>query len=148
VRSGVVLARDAGAFPLLARLAKLGLLGSLGSGGQWFPWIHLDDEVAGIVHCLDRPEVCGPVNLVAPGAVRQGEFARRLRRVVHRPPAPPVPAVILRAALGEAAGLILLGQHVVPSRLVSTGFRFEFPELDAALGDLVSSRPGPSATAP
>lgn len=141
VRSGVVLAREGGALPLLLRIARLGLLGSLGSGRQWVPWIHLDDEVAGILHCIDRPEVSGPVNLVAPRAVRQAEFARRLRGVVRRPPAPRVPGVVVRAALGEAAELVLRGQRASPSVLIATGFGFEFPELDAALRDLVPSAP-------
>ena len=44
---------------------------------------------------------------------------------------------MLRLALGEVAELLLDGQHVRPSRAVSEGFPFRFPELETALRDLL-----------
>lgn len=137
-RTGVVLARDGGALPPLLRVARLGVLGSMGTGRQWVPWIHVDDEVAGLVHCLDRTDVVGPVNLVAPSPVRQAELAREVRAVVHRPPTLPAPAFLVRAALGEASSVLLTGQRAVPSVLTSTGFAFAQPQLEAALATLTS----------
>jgi ligand-binding SRPBCC domain-containing protein len=45
----------------------------------------------------------------------------------------PAPAVALRLALGEAAGVLLGGQKVLPRRALELGFRFAHPGLDAAL---------------
>ena len=136
-RSGVVLASDGGALPRLARLARLGVLGAVGSGRQWVPWLHVRDEAAALVHCLDRADVRGPVNLVAPHAVRQRDVAAALRGALHRPSAPPAPALLVRAAMGAASDLVLTGQRAVPSVLEATGFCFEFPELEPALADLL-----------
>jgi uncharacterized protein len=138
-RMGVVLSGDGGALPPLLRVARLGALGSMGSGRQWVPWIHIDDEIAALLHCLDHEGVVGPVNLVAPNPVRQAELARAIRRAVHRPPTLPAPSFLVRAALGESASLVLSGQKVVPSVLAASGFCFEHASLDEALHALLRS---------
>jgi NAD dependent epimerase/dehydratase family enzyme len=60
-----------------------------------------------------------------------------LGKVLGRPAALPVPAPVLRLALGEMATLLLDGQRAVPKRLLELGFRFDFPELAAALQELL-----------
>lgn len=137
VRSGVVLARDGGALPPIVRAAKLGVLGAMGTGRQWVPWIHIDDEVGALLHCLDRADLEGPVNLVAPQPERQADFARTLRRAVHRPPTVPAPAFLVRAAMGPASALLLGGQRVVPAVLDASGFVFGHPALDGAVAALL-----------
>jgi uncharacterized protein len=136
-RTGLVLSGDGGVLPLFARVARLGVLGTLGSGRQWVSWIHVDDEIAALLRCLDDEVLAGPVNLVAPNPVRQSELARAIRQAVHRPATVPVPSFLVRAALGEAASLVLSGQRVVPSVLVASGFHFTHPSLDGALGALL-----------
>lgn len=140
LRTGLVLARDGGALPKMLLPFRLGLGGPLGGGRQWFPWIHLDDEIGAIRFLLERHDLAGAFNLVAPGAVRQSDFARALGRALGRPAVAPVPGAILRLALGEMAEVLLAGQLVVPARLVEQGYRFGYPELDAALADLVRRR--------
>jgi NAD dependent epimerase/dehydratase family enzyme len=44
-----------------------------------------------------------------------------------------VPAFALRLALGELSTALLTGQRVVPERALTSGFRFAYPELEAAL---------------
>ena len=94
VRTGIVLAREGGAMKPLLRMARLGLAGPLGSGRQFWPWITLPDQVAAILHLLDRPDVTGPVNLAAPAPARQRDIVAALGRALHRPavlwaPSPP-----------------------------------------------------------
>jgi hypothetical protein len=141
LRLGVVLGREGGAFPLLARLARLGLGGAAGSGRQGLSWIHVDDAVALFLRGLDAPAMRGAYNACAPAAVSNADFMRALRRAVRRPWSPPVPAFALRAAarfvLRTNADLILGGQFVRPARLEAEGFAFRFGALDAALADLV-----------
>ena len=43
VRVGMVLAKDGGALPVLARPVKLFAGASLGSGKQYMSWVHIDD---------------------------------------------------------------------------------------------------------
>lgn len=137
-RTGIVLAREGGAFPPLLRVARLGALGTIGSGRQWVPWIHVEDHVAALLHSLEDERVEGPVNLVAPSPVRQSDLARAIRRALHRPPTLPAPAFLVRAALGEASELLLIGQPVVPSVLERTGFVFAHPSIDGAVALLLA----------
>jgi NAD dependent epimerase/dehydratase family enzyme len=98
------------------------------------PWIALDDAVSALLHVIDHDALAGPVNVVAPEAVRQRDLARALGRVLHRPAFVPAPRWALRLALGAMADGMLLGsQRVVPRRLVDSGFRFRFSGLEPAL---------------
>jgi uncharacterized protein (TIGR01777 family) len=111
--------------------------GPLGSGRQWFPWIHLDDEVEAIRTLINLENASGPYNLTAPEAVRNADLARAIGRVWGRPAFFRVPGFALRAALGEKAVLVLDGQRPAPRRLLEAGYAFRFPHLEPALADLV-----------
>lgn len=137
VRTGLVLAREGGFLARLLPPFRFGLGGRIGSGRQWMPWIHLHDQVALIDFLLHQPNASGPYNACAPQPVRNAEFTRELARALHRPALLPVPAPLLRAGLGELAGLLLGGQHSVPERLLAEGFEFRFRELPQALADLL-----------
>jgi uncharacterized protein len=138
VRTGIVLSAKGGALAKMLPPFKAFVGGPIGSGKQWFPWIHMEDEVAGILWCIDR-DLTGPVNLVAPGIVTMKEFAKALGRALHRPSWAPVPAAPLRILLGEFAAALLEGQRAVPRKLLDSGFRFRFAEVDPALRDLFPS---------
>jgi len=136
MRIGVVLASEGGALGLMKIPFRLGVGGRLGSGQQFFPWIHLDDLVRSIHWCLEEP-IEGPVNAVAPEAVRNIELTRALAQVLGRPAFMPVPGFVLRAALGKISGELLGSRRVVPVRLEDSGFSFEYPELRSALEALL-----------
>ncbi|HEY3082714.1 MAG TPA: TIGR01777 family oxidoreductase [Chloroflexota bacterium] len=136
LRSGIVLARDGGALPLMARPFRFFVGGPLASGRHWMPWIHLSDEVGLILHALDGQAVQGPINLVAPSPVRNRVFAHTLGRVLGRPALFPVPRPVLRLVLGERVDVLLASQRVGPAAAQAAGYRFRFPELEPALGNL------------
>ena len=136
VRTGVVLAKEGGALMRMLLPFKAFVGGPIGSGKQWFPWIHVADEVAAILWCIDSDALSGPVNLVAPGIVTMKDFAQALGRALHRPALFPVPAAPLRILLGEMAEVLLDGQRAVPKKLLDSGFRFRFAAVDEALRDL------------
>ncbi len=138
VRTAPVLAARGGMLARLLPPFRLGLGGRMGSGRQWMPWIHLEDEVGLIDFLLHHEDCRGPYNACAPNPVRNAEFARTLGRVLHRPALLPAPACVLRLALGEMAGLLLGGQHLQPQRTLDAGYRFRFPDLEAALADLLA----------
>lgn len=137
IRTGVVLSRNGGAFPRLAKPFKFFVGGKLGSGEQWMPWIHIDDEVRAIQFLLKDGGASGPFNLCAPNPVRNREAARILGQAMGRPSALPAPAFALKALLGEMAEIVLSGQRAVPARLLDRGFAFKHPELEDALRDLL-----------
>jgi uncharacterized protein (TIGR01777 family) len=136
-RLGVVLAPDGGALAKMLLPFRLFVGGPIGSGRQWFPWIHRDDVVAGILFLLRTPTVSGPVNFAGPEAVTMKEFCRALEAAMGRPSWAPVPAPILRIMLGEMAGMILGGQRVVPKKLSGAGYTFRYPTVGAALREIM-----------
>jgi hypothetical protein len=141
LRTGVVLSTAGGVLPQMLGPAKLGLAGPIAGGKQWFPWVHIDDAVGLILHALDTPEISGPMNLVAPGIVRQADFAKALGRAVNRPAIAPTPAFAIKVILGEGAQVVLEGQNVVSQVAFSTGYRFRFTTPDEALGDTLGDAP-------
>jgi uncharacterized protein (TIGR01777 family) len=133
-RIGIVLGRGGGALERMIGLFRLGLGGRLGSGRQWWSWVHLDDVAGAILHAIEG-EVDGPLNVVAPHAVRQAEFARALGRQVRRPAVLPVPATALRMTLGGFSSELLSSKHTRPARLEEAGYDFRHATLDQALAE-------------
>jgi hypothetical protein len=146
LRTGVVVGGKGSPIDRWARAFRFFAGGRLGSGRQWMSWVHLDDVVGAYLFALDAdgeshagyrephvPALRGPVNLVAPGRLRNREFARRLGQALHRPSVIPTPARALRLALGDFAEYLLHGRPAVPRALVSAGYSFRHPELSPSL---------------
>ncbi|MFE4822774.1 TIGR01777 family oxidoreductase [Streptomyces sp. NPDC056704] len=132
-RTGLVVAREGGAWGKLFPLFRAGLGGRMGDGRQYWSYISLHDEVAAIRHLIDTSSLSGPVNLTAPTPLTNREITEAMGRVLHRPTVFPTPAPLLRLALGDMSGDILGSQRVHPTRLLSSGFTFAFPTIEGAL---------------
>jgi uncharacterized protein (TIGR01777 family) len=141
VRTGIVLSPRGGVLRLQRPLFSAGLGGRLGAGEQWTPWIGIDDLID--VYYRAVLELSGPVNAVAPYAVRNREYTATLARVLHRPAVLPVPAFGPRVLLGSegAQELAFANQHVQPERLLAAGHRFRHAELELALRHLLGRTP-------
>jgi uncharacterized protein (TIGR01777 family) len=139
LRLGVVLGREGGAFPPLARLTRWFLGGSVGGGRQYVSWLHLADAVRMYRDAIDRDDFQGAYVAAAPQPATNAQFMRELRTALGRPWSPPVPAFAVRLGgwlAGINAELALTGQRCAPRRLMGQGFAFEFPDLRRALRDL------------
>jgi uncharacterized protein (TIGR01777 family) len=155
-RLGIVLSPDGGALKRLLLPTKLGAGGPLGSGKQWWSWVALDDVLGAIEYAIARDTISGPMNVVAPHALRQKEFARVAGRVLRRPSFAPAPAFVLKAMLGAelAQELLLASTHVIPDVLTTTGYTFRYPNAEGALrhllgrGDTVPATPHSAQTTP
>jgi uncharacterized protein (TIGR01777 family) len=140
VRTGIVLGDEGGAFVRLEKPFRFFVGGPLGSGKQWFSWIHLEDEVNAIIFLMEREDLSGVFNLTTPRPVLQKDFSRTLGKVMKRPSWLHVPGFLLRLLFGAMAKETLLsGQRVVPSRLLDSGFRFLYPELESALKEILET---------
>ena len=137
LRFGIILAKQGGALPQMMMPFKFGLGGKLGSGRQWTSWIALQDVVAIIQAVLRSDSWKGPVNLVAPQAVRNSDFTKSLGKVMHRPAIFAAPAFALRLAMGEMADTLLGGVRVAPQVLEQQGYRFVHANLDEALNAIL-----------
>ncbi len=131
VRTGIVLGTDGGALAQLLPIFKLGAGGVVASGRQWYSWIHIDDQVGIYMQALDG--VDGVLNATAPNPVRNRDFTRALAAAVHRPAIFPVPALAVRALLGDASAVVTQGQRVLPTRTLERGYRFKYETVDPAL---------------
>lgn len=137
LRIGVVLGRDGGALSRMLLPFKLALGGRLGDGRQHFPWVHLDDVTGLIVSALTNERLRGPVNAVGPELATNADFTAALGKVLHRPTPFPVPAVVLKLALGEMSSLLLGSLKIAPAAAMSAGYRFKHPRLEGALAAAV-----------
>jgi uncharacterized protein len=136
-RTGIVLARDGGALQRMLLPFRLFVGGPIGTGKQWFPWIHIEDEIDAMTYLLEHSTISGPINLVAPESITMKKFCSALGKAMNRPSWAPVPSFVLKIALGEMAeALVLGGQKVVPKELVYAGFRFKYSRIDQALAEI------------
>jgi uncharacterized protein (TIGR01777 family) len=138
IRTGVVLTEQGGALARMLRQSRFFLGRRMGSGAQWFPWIHIADQVAAIRFLIENEHASGPFNLTAPVPITNAEFSRLLRKQLRRPMLLPMPRVALRVMFGEMATILLDGQRAIPSGLLRLGFAFQFRDASLALADLLS----------
>ena len=138
-RFGIILSGKGGALKKLMMAFSLFVGGHFGNGRQWFPWIHLDDVVAGIMFILSTPGISGPVNFSAPDAVTMMEFCKVLGKALGRPSWARVPGFALRLVLGEMANMLLTGQRAVPKKLIEAGYVFKYPSLVEALNEITGN---------
>ena len=139
LRTGVVLTLAGGPLEKMLPPFKMGVGGTLGNGRQYMSWIALDDAVGAIHHALITDSLHGPVNNTAPHPVTNREFTKTLGRVLRRPTLFPIPSFGLRIMFGKgmADELFLSSTRVEPSRLVETGYTFQYPELENVLRHLL-----------
>ncbi len=143
LRIGFVLGREGGALKVLETLTRFFAGSAAGDGRQFISWIHLTDLCRVFLAAIRDPQLAGAFNATAPAPVTNAELMRELRRVLHRPWVPPVPAPVVRAAawlMGSEGDLALQSVRVLPKRLLDAGFRFEYPQLGEALRDLFKSK--------
>ncbi len=151
LRTGIVLAPDAGALKVMTPIFKAGpgtpIGGSgkfLAAGNQWMSWIHIDDIVGLFRLALENGKATGPLNGTAPEPVRNADFARTFSSILRKPYTPwrfylPVgpPDGLLRLLVGEVASVITTGQRVLPRKALELGYQFKYPHLAEALRDIV-----------
>ncbi|MFJ6630187.1 TIGR01777 family oxidoreductase [Streptomyces sp. NPDC091376] len=132
-RTGLVVAREGGAWGRLFPVFRAGLGGRLGKGRQFWSFISLHDEVAALRHIVDTDTLSGPVNLTAPDPLTNREVTAAMGRVLRRPTLFTVPPIALRVYLGDFAEDVLGSQRVLPAKLLESGFTFSHPSIDAAI---------------
>jgi hypothetical protein len=86
---------------------------------------------------VEEAGVRGVLNGTAPNPVTNAEFTRQLAGVLHRPAVFPVPMFALRLLYGEMAEVMAGSQRVLPRAAEAAGFRFGYPELRAALEQML-----------
>lgn len=136
-RTGVVLNKEEGALPEMAKPIKLGLGAPFGSGRQWIPWIHWQDVADMYLYAIEKINLSGVYNMAAPNPVTNKRFTKVLAKQLHRPVWPiRVPAFIFKLLMGEMSTLVLGSTRVSAEKIERDGFTFRYPELAGALEEI------------
>jgi uncharacterized protein (TIGR01777 family) len=137
LRTGLVVGKGGGFLQRMLAPFKLRLGGRIGDGQQWMSWIHRNDLISMIDMLLNASDLNGIFNATTPNPVTNHEFTQTLAKVLRRPAVFPVPAIVLKLAMGEMASLLLGGQRVIPQRFLDHGYQFQFEHLESALSEVV-----------
>jgi len=138
IRTGLVAAKQGGAWSRLLPIFKLGAGGKLGSGKQYWSFISMRDEIAAIKFVISNPKISGPVNLTAPTPATNAEVTKAMSKVFNRPSLLPVPAFALKTILGEFSQEVLGSARVIPQVLMDAGFVFQDPDIESAMRTLAA----------
>ena len=133
-RLGLVMHPEGGVLAKLIPVFNVGGGGKIGKGEQWMSWVGMHDMLRALVFLMVTDTLSGPVNITAPNPATNAQFSHTLGEVLHRPAIATVPEFAVKLMFGEMGEETLLsGQRVLPRRLLDSNFRFEYPELAAAL---------------
>lgn len=138
IRTGLVAAKNGGAWSRLLPIFKLGAGGKLGSGKQYWSFISMRDEIAAIKFVISNSKISGPVNLTAPEPATNAEVTKAMSKVFNRPALLPVPAFALKSILGEFSQEVLGSARVIPRVLLDSGFVFQDPNIGSAMRTLAA----------
>jgi len=138
-RFGVVLGTGGGALRQMLLPFKMGLGGKTGDGRQHFSWIELSDALRAFEHIINNKGLDGAFNIVSPNPVTNAVFTETLARVLNRPAFLSIPAFALKLIFSEGAKVLTDGQSAIPARLLKSGFKFNFPELENALKHILKA---------
>lgn len=134
IRTTLVMSRKLGALGKLLPIIKLGIGGALGSGKQFWAWINIVDEASAIIHLINTPTAHGAFNLTAPEPATCEQMIHELGRKLGRPTWLRVPEFAMNALIGEAAReLLLVSQKMTANKLLASGFRFKYPDLESSV---------------
>jgi len=162
LRTAIVLGDGSALLPLL-RLTRLGLGGAqldgrwfatrarraagtfhefrARGGRQRFSWIHLADVLGVIRFVVAHPELDGVLNLSSPNPSDSRGLMAVLRRTLRVPFGIPQPRWMLELgsiAIRTETELVLKSRWVLPERLEAAGYRFAYPDLEAAVRQIIA----------
>lgn len=137
IRTGLVLSPEDGALKQMLPPFKFFIGGPLGNGKQWASWLHIDDIVGIYLQALDIQQLQGAINAASLNPVRMKEFAKTLGKVLKRPSFFPVPQFALKIVVGEAAEVVTASQKIDANKILDSGYKFKFENLEDALRDLL-----------
>ncbi len=141
IRIGVVLSTKGGALQPFILQNKFRLGTYFGDGQQWYSWIHIDDLCRIFIKAIENDSIKGTYNAVSPNPEKLYDFveeiadARDTKAIMI-----PAPKFAMRIAMGEMADVVLSSAKVSSEKISATGFKFEHPELESAVRNLIKEQ--------
>ncbi len=141
LRTGIILSNEGGAFVEFKKPLKAGIAGILGSGRQVISWIHVDDLCRMFIYAIEKEEMYGAYNAVAPHPVSNQyltiALAKQMRGKFYIPVY--VPSFVLKIMLGEMSIEVLKSATVSCRKIQLAGFDFSFPNVEKAISELLKN---------
>jgi len=138
-RFGIVLGKGGGALSKMMTPFKYGVGGIIADGQQPFSFIHINDLIRAYWFVIGHEKLSGIFNLTTPKPTTNGGLTKALGNSLNRPTLLPVPTFALKLLFGDGANILTEGQRVLPSRLLSNGFIFNFETIENTIEDIVSN---------
>lgn len=140
LRTGIVLSNEGGAYKEFKKPLKFGAATILGSGAQTVSWIHIDDLVRMYVDAIERDELNGVYNAVAPNPVTNRELIKEMARQANGfHITSKVPSFVLKIVLGEMSIEVLKSTTVSSEKIQQQRFHFLYPTIETAIKKLRAS---------
>jgi uncharacterized protein len=127
-----------GVFDVMMKLVQKRLGGKLGDGRQYQMWIHELDFVRAI-QWLIAHDLSGPVNICSPNPLPNADFMRAMRQAYGTRIGLPATKWMLEIGaffMRTETELILKSRRVAPTRLLQSGFTFQYPDWPEAAREL------------
>ena len=138
IRVGVVLAKESGFIPEVAKPIKFFVGAPLGNGNQMLSWIHVDDLCDMYIKALEDKSMEGAYNAVSPHPISNRAITQKMAAKLHRSILlPAVPQFVLRVLFGEVAGTLTANQAVSNRKIEGLGFKYSYANIDEALNNLM-----------
>jgi len=133
LRTGIVLSKDGGALPEMAKPIKLGLGAYMGNGKQMQSWIHIDDLVALYSFVIEK-QLEGVYNAVTSNPVSNAKLTKVIAKKLKKPLfLPNIPQFLMKLILGEMSYLLFTSKKLSSQKIQDLGFEFQFPEIEQAI---------------
>jgi hypothetical protein len=141
LRIGIVLSTKGGALAKMLPTYKVRLGTYFGDGSQYYSWIHIDDLCEMFAFAIENENVEGTYNAVAAKSVTNKYLAEAIGQALNsKAVLLSAPAFAMRLVMGEMADIVLDGVRLSPQKIVDTGFRFLYDDVEYALKDVVERK--------
>jgi uncharacterized protein (TIGR01777 family) len=134
-RSGYFMNKNSGMYPLLKKINMLGLGGRIGDGHQCIPIVHIEDAAEAVFFLTTNVNCQGIYNIVSPEIASMNEiiktFSRSFGLKLLTTPKP-----LIRLLVGDAISILEQNCKVMPTRLMSSGFKFKYNNAEEILSAL------------
>ena len=134
IRIGIVLAKEGGALPELARPVPFGVAPYFAKDNLYYPWVHKDDVCGIMIHAVNNKQMNGAYNATGPKPLLIKDLmqdiltARQSKALLI-----PTPPIAIKIALGDRQELVLSSQNCSDKKVLATGYQFKYPTALKAL---------------
>lgn len=140
LRIGIVLSTKGGALKEILKPANAGVYGYFGNGKAYYSWIHIDDICKIIIDSIHDDSFNGIYNGTSPEPAKIYNLVKAVKNAKNGLGVlMPVPKFGLKLVMGEMADMLFNSTRVIPNRLISHGFEFEYSNLDKTMKNLIDS---------